>query len=57
MRMPDVGGVMSMLISKDTPNDAPPVRKMCAGSEGYPSRSIQHQPQWMVPKGIKTNRR
>ena len=38
--MPDDGEEMSMLISKDTPADAPPVKKVLPGLEGYPSRSM-----------------
>lgn len=30
---------MSMLIKSDTPSEAPVVRKMLLGSEGYPSRA------------------
>lgn len=40
IRIPDDGGVMSMLIKSETPAEAPPVRKICAGLEGYPSRSV-----------------
>ena len=39
MRTPDDGEEMSMLISKYTPADAPAVKKMLPGLEGYPSRS------------------
>ena len=42
MRIPDLWGCeMSIDIKRETPADAPPVRNMWFGSEGYPSRSVQ----------------
>ena len=41
MRTPDLwGSEISIEIRRETPADAPPVRNMWFGSDGYPSRSV-----------------
>ena len=44
IRIPDFpGSEISMDIRSDTPAEAPPVRKMCAGYAGCPSRATRRQ--------------
>lgn len=42
--MPDLpGSEMSIDMRRDTPADAPPVRKMCSGYAGCPSRATREK--------------